>query len=91
MTQHNTYSISEIREEITRLPEHFDREPDAVTVTRHGKPVMAILPWELYEALIETLEVMSDAELMAAFRQGVQELTEGKGRPWDNVKRDLGL
>ena len=72
-----------------RLPtEHFDREPDAVTVTRHGKPVMAILPWELYETLIETLEVMSDAELMAAFRQGVQELTEGKGQSWDNVKRD---
>ncbi len=42
-------------------------------------------------AHIQTLEVMSDAELMAAFRQGVQELTEGKGRPWDNVKRDLGL
>ncbi len=42
-------------------------------------------------AHIQTLEVMSDAELMAAFRQGVQELTEGKGRPWDNVKKDLGL
>ncbi len=87
----NTYSISEIREEITRLPEHFDREPEAVTVTRHGKPVMAILPWELYESLIETLEVISDPDLMAAFRQGVQELAEGKGRPWEDVKKDLGL
>ncbi len=87
----NTYSISEIREEITRLPEHFDKEPEAVAVTRHGKPVMAILPWELYESIIETLEVMSDAELMAAFRQGVQELNEGKGRPWEDVKKDLGL
>jgi len=91
MTQHSTYSISEIREEITRLPEYFDREPDAVTVTRHGKPVMAILPWDLYEALIETLEVMSDTELMVAFRQGVQELIEGKGRSWDDVKRHLDL
>lgn len=87
----NTFSISEIREEITRLPEHFDKEPEAVAVTRHGKPVMAILPWELYESLIETLEVMGDAELMAAFRQGVQELTEGKGRPWEEAKKDLGL
>lgn len=90
MPEH-TYSISEIREEITKLPEQFDKEPEAVTVTRHGKPVMAILPWELYESLIETLEVVSDAELMAAFRQGVQELAEGKGRPWEEVKKDLGL
>ena len=87
----NTYSISEIREEITRLPEHFVHEPEAITVTRHGKPVMAILPWELYEALIETLEVMGDAELMTAFRQGVKELAEGKGRSWEEVKKDLGL
>jgi antitoxin YefM len=86
-----TYSISEIREEITRLPEHFAQEPEAIAVTRHGKPVMAILPWELYESLMETLEVMSDPELMAAFRQGVKELEEGKGRPWEEVKRDLGL
>jgi antitoxin YefM len=89
--QGNIYSISEIREEITRLPEHFAQDPEAITVTRHGKPVMAILPWDLYESLIETLEVMSDTELMAAFRQSVQELAEGKGRPWEEVKKDLGL
>ena len=87
----NTYTISEIREEITKLPEHFEIEPEAIAITRHGKPVMAILPWDLYEALIETLEVMGDAELMAAFRQGVQELQEGKGRDWEDVKKDLGL
>ncbi len=87
----NTYSISEIREKITHLPEQFEREPGAVTVTRHGKPVMAILPWELYESIMETLEIMGDAELMAAFRQGVQEMAEGKGRPWEDVKKELGL
>ncbi len=87
----NTFSISEIREEITHLPEHFDKEPEAVVVTRHGKPVMAILPWELYESLIETLEVVSDAELMEAFRQGAKELKEGKGRAWEDVKKELGL
>ena len=86
-----TYSISEIREEITRLPEQFEQEPGAVTVTRHGKPVMAILPWELYESLMETLEIMGDAELMAAFRQGIQEMAEGKGRPWEDVKKELGI
>jgi antitoxin YefM len=88
--QGNTYSISEIREEITRLPERFAEDPEAVAVTRHGKPVMAILPWELYEAIMETLEVMSDAELMASFREGVKELAEGKGEPLDDVLKELG-
>lgn len=86
----NTYSISEIREQITRLPEQFDQDPTTVAVTRHGKPVMAILPWELYESIMETLEVMSDAELMDAFREGVKELAEGKGEPLDDVLKELG-
>jgi prevent-host-death family protein len=87
-----TYSISEIREEITRLLEHFKQEPEpeAVTVTDNGKPVMAILPWELYDSLIETIEILSDDELMADIRQANQEIEDGKGRPWEEVVKDLG-
>jgi PHD/YefM family antitoxin component YafN of YafNO toxin-antitoxin module len=92
------YSISEIRETITRLPEQFEEDLDVVTVTRHGRPVMTILPTATYRALVEavaaleeTLEIVQDEELMAAFRQGVQGLAEGKGRPWEDVKRELNL
>lgn len=52
----NTYSITEIREVITRLPEQFEQDGGTVTVTRHGKPVMTILPSESYKALLETYE-----------------------------------
>ena len=44
MTEH-VLSISEVQNKITRLPEQFDDDPEAVTVTRHGKPIMAILPF----------------------------------------------
>ena len=46
---------------------------------------------EKLDALEETLEILHDEELMASFREGVQELAEGKGRPWEDVKRKLGL
>jgi PHD/YefM family antitoxin component YafN of YafNO toxin-antitoxin module len=85
------YSMSEICEQITRLPEQFEQEPaEAVTVTRHGKPVMAILPWELYESIMETLEIMGDAELMAALRQGIKNIEEGRIQPLDDVLKELG-
>ncbi len=93
----STYSISEISEVITRLPEQFDQNSKPVTVTQHGKPVMTILPSSTYkelletvESLLETLEVLKDEELMTAFRQGVKELEEGEGRPWEDVKKELG-
>jgi antitoxin YefM len=86
----NTFTISKIREIITDLPERFEQEPKVVTVTRNGKPIMAILAWEMYESIMETLEVLGDVELIAAFRQGVKDLAEGRVSPWEEVKKDLG-
>ena len=93
----DTYSISEIREAITRLPELFEGDTDVVTVTRHGKPVMTILPTNTYkemremiDSLLETLEVMRDQELMEAFRQGVKDIEEGRIKPLDEVLKELG-
>jgi hypothetical protein len=50
-----------------------------------------VLSWDLYESVIETMEIMSDPELMKAFRQGVKEMQEGKAIPLEQFKRELGL
>ena len=83
--------ITEAREELTSLPDRLAETHETVTVTRRGKPVLAILPWEEYEALIETLEILGDVETMAALRQGIKEAKQGKAVPWEQAKRKLGL
>ena len=60
-------------------------------MTRRGKPVLAILPWDLYDAIIESLEILGDEEIMAALHKGIKEAKEGKLIPWENIKRDMGL
>lgn len=83
--------ITDARDELTSLPDRLSHTHETVTVTRRGKPVLAILPWEEYEALVETLDVLSDKELMAALSQGIKEARQGKGIPWEKAKRKLGL
>jgi PHD/YefM family antitoxin component YafN of YafNO toxin-antitoxin module len=89
-------SISEAQREITSLPEQFTEPLEAAIVTRYGKKVMAILPYPAYKALLdyiesleETLEIMSDPEAMAAFRQGVQDIEQGRTVAWEDVKKEL--
>jgi len=84
-------SITEARQEITALPERLAKEPGAVAVTRRGKPVLAIMPWELYESIIETLEILSDEEQMKALRKSIDEAKQGKLVSWDTVKKGLDL
>ena len=83
--------ITEAREELTALPGKLSASHETVTVTRRGKPVLAILPWEEYEALVETLEIMSDKDLMTSLQQGIKEAKQGKLIPWETAKRKLGL
>ena len=82
--------ITQAREELTSLPERLAEEPDTVmVVTRRRKPVLAILPWELYEGLLETLEIMADPELMAELRKSLEQADRGETIPWEQIEAEL--
>jgi hypothetical protein len=49
------------------------------------------MSWELYESVTETLDIMSDSEMLVAFRQGVRNLQQGNTYPWEQVRKELGL
>jgi antitoxin YefM len=86
-----TLPIMEARKQLNTLPEALvrDGEVDVMEITRRGKPVLAVLPWELYEAIAETLEVMADRETMEKLRQSIREMDEGTVVSWETARRDL--
>lgn len=88
-----TLSIMEARKQLTSLPETLlhDGQVDVLEVTRRGKPVLAVMPWELYEAVAETLEVMGDKELLRQLRQSIREMDSGKLTSWQDAKQELDL
>ena len=83
----------EARRRLTNLPEEMAKHPEmgVVKITRRGKPVLAVMSWELYESVSETLEIMSDPEMMAAVSQGAQDLEQGNIHRWEKVKNEFGL
>lgn len=83
--------ITDAREDLTSLPEQLTRTHETVMVTRRGKPVLAILPWEEYEAIVETLDILSDPALVASLRRGITEVRQGKTISWEQAKRKLRL
>lgn len=86
-----TLPMMEARRKLTSLPEELEGrvEDNAIAVTRRGKPVLAIMTWELFEAIYETLEVMGDEGMMRALRRSIKEMREGKAIPWESAKKGL--
>jgi antitoxin YefM len=84
-------TISEARKALLDLPERLARTPErAVTITRRGQPVLAILPWELYESIVETLEILGDPEMVTAIRASLDDLKRGRVVSHAEAKNRLG-
>ena len=77
-----TLSLDQALEQLTQLPDQFATEtsPEPITITQRGHPVMVIVPWELFESLTETLDILGDAEMLAELRRGEDELARGEVR-----------
>lgn len=89
MTQ--TLPITKAREDLTTLVQNAKNKLDEYIITVNGTPAAVLISAVEYESWKETNEIMSDPILLAAIKEGEQELREGKGIPWEKVKTELDL
>jgi antitoxin YefM len=85
-------TISEARKALLDLPEKLEQGPErAISITRRGRPVLAVMPWDLYESIMETLDVLSDPELVSILRESLDDLQHGRLVSNEEAKTRLGL
>jgi antitoxin YefM len=87
----NQIPITSVTHELNSLPQKLSQEDTVIAITSEGEPVLALMTWQHYEAILETLEVLSDRNLIAHLRQGIAEAKSGEGLDWELVKQDLNL
>ena len=91
MTMSETLPLSSVKARFSELVGRVAREQDRVTVTRNGIPVAVLVSPEDLESLEETLEVMSDPELVAQMRESQEELERGEeGMTLEELRASLG-
>ena len=69
-------SMAQARAMLSRLPEMLAKDNRTIALTKRGKPVLAVMSWDLYESVIETMDVMGDPEMMDAIREGMAGIPE---------------
>ncbi len=84
-------SITQARRDITGLPGRFANDPSPVEITKRGKPVMAVLPWDVYESMVETLDIMRDPELVAQIRKSLEQLAKGRTVSLESIKKEFSF
>ncbi len=76
-----TTSLADAKNRLSELVSAVQGTWERVTITKNGKPVAVLMAVEDLESLVETLEILSDPDAMAAVaedRSGTGELTPGR-------------
>jgi antitoxin YefM len=78
MTSAEHVSLAEVKNRLSEVVERLEREHGRVVITKHGRPAAVMLSLEDLESLEETLEILSDPELMAAIREAGADVAAGR-------------
>ena len=83
-------TITEARNRFMKLPDDTAGN-QILAVTRRNKEVMAVMSWELYEGLLETIEILADAKLMSDIKKGIKDIESSKTYTIEESRKRLGL
>ena len=81
-----TLPISEVKARLPELVTGIDEREEEVVVTRNGKPAAVLINYAEYERVKETIDILSDTDLMRQIRRSRAFYDAGrKGSSFDEV------
>jgi len=84
-----TVPLAEARSQLSRLVEEANRTHQRVEVTKNGRRAAVIMSADDYDSLMETLDILSDAEAMADIRQAEADAAAGDVSTLDDVRDEM--
>jgi antitoxin YefM len=84
-----TQSLASVKARFSQVIDDVAGTHERVTVTKNGSPVAVILAVEDYESLMETLEILSDGQAVAAIREAEQQMAQGQVYGQEQVRAAL--
>ena len=63
-----------------------EAESEVVQITQHNKPTAAVMSWEIYETLLETLEILIDPNTYSNIRAGIYDIDANRMTKWEEVR-----
>lgn len=84
-----TLSLADARANLSRLVQSAVTTHERFDVTRNGERVAVLLSADDYDALLETVDILSRPEEVAAIRRGLADLETGEVFSADEVRQAM--
>ncbi len=75
-----TLSLSEAKMKLSSLIDTVSKTDEEIVITKNGSPVAVLISPDEFESMRETLDIRSDAEMMAEIQKGLKTLKAKKAK-----------
>jgi antitoxin YefM len=84
-----TVPLAVARAQLSKLVDEAVRTHERVEVTKNGRRAAVIMSADDYDSLMETLDILSDAEAMAEIRQADADVAAGRISTLEEVEAEM--
>ncbi|MGI8522976.1 MAG: type II toxin-antitoxin system Phd/YefM family antitoxin [Nocardioides sp.] len=85
----DTKPLAEVRQDLSKIVEAAVTSHERFDITRNGKRAAVLLGADDYDSLMETLDILAEADLVRSLQAGLREAEGGEVSRHDEVVADL--
>ena len=84
-----TRPLAEVRQDLSRFIDEAVTTHARFDITRNGKRAAVLMSADDYDSLVETLDILADAELVRDINEGLRDADAGRVFTHDEVVADV--
>lgn len=84
-----TIPLADARARLSQIVEEAVRTHERVEITRNGTRAAVLMSIDDYDVLMETLDILSDADLVRELNDAVAEASRGETHSFDDVLAEM--
>jgi antitoxin YefM len=70
--------VTKAKRNLLDIVKRMEEEDETIAITRNGEPVGVLMGISRYEALMETIEILSDKQIMRVLEQSKKDFESGR-------------
>ncbi len=73
-----TLPITKVKRDFLEIVKHLEEEEETIAITKNGEPVSVLMCASRYEALLETIEILGNKEVMRDLEESRKDFASGR-------------
>ena len=70
--------VTKVKRDLLDILKRMEEEEATIALTRNGEPIGVMMPLSRYESLLETIDILSDKQILRSLEKSKKDFKSGK-------------